>query len=164
MMNGKKQAIDDIVEKYKQAKGITDGIIDSHDLAGWALANDLYKPSRQDEIKLAAEAFSRHFREEMRTSKDGKRYRAKHAVKTKRNGKQMTLWADMDDLNVPVSHFDRAFIQRRQQIVGDCVQLKTDVDVCNEKRGSNIPLLLDFTEDVAEAEYLRDQDKGEDAA
>lgn len=163
-MSGKKQSIDDIVEQYKKAKGIADGIIDSHDLAGWALAHDLYRPSRQDEIKLAAEAFSRHFREEMRTSPDGKRYRAKHAVKEKRNGRQMTLWADMDDLNVPLSHFDKAFTQRRQQIVGDCIQLKTDVDVCNEKRGSHIPLLLDFTDDVTEAEYLRDQNKEKEAA
>ena len=98
----------------------------------------------------------------MRTSEDGKRYRAKHAVKEKRNGRQMSLWADMDDPNVPLAHFDKAFTQRRQQIVGDCFQLKTDVDVCNEKKGSNIPLLLDFTDDVAEAEFLRDNK--EDAA
>ena len=161
-MSGKKQTIDDIVGQYKKAKGIDDGIIDSHDLAGWALANGLYRPNRQDEIKLVAEAFSRHFREEMRTSEDGKRYRAKHAVKEKRNGRQMSLWADMDDPNVPLAHFDKAFTQRRQQIVGDCFQLKTDVDVCNEEKGSNIPLLLDFTDDVAEAEFLRDNK--EDAA
>lgn len=158
-MSGKKRAIDDIVEQYKQAKGIKNGIVDNNDLAGWALANRLIEPDQQDKIKLVAEVFSRHFREEMRTNPDGKRYRAKHAVKEKRDGRQTSLWADMDDLSVPNTHFDKAFTQRRNQIVGDCFQLKTDVDVCNEKRGSNIPLLLDFTDDVAEAEFLRDRKK-----
>ena len=157
--SGKKRAIDDIVEQYKQEKGIKNGIVDNNDLAGWALANGLIEPDQQDKIKLVAEMFSRHFREEMRTSPDGRRYRAKHAVKEKRDGRQMSLWADIDDLSVPLDHFDKAFTQRRNQIVGDCFQLKTDVDVCNEKRGSNIPLLLDFTDDVAEAEFLRDRKK-----
>lgn len=155
-MSAKKNEMNHIVEQYKQAKGITNGIVDTHDLAGWALNQGLYQPNRQDEIKLAAEAFSRHFREEMRTDPQGKRYRAKHAVKQSKNGKQYTLWADLDDANVPIEHFEKAFSQRRQQIIGDCFQLKTDVDVCNEKKGSTIQLSLDFTDDVAEAEYLRD--------
>ena len=155
-MSAKKDELNRIVEQYKQAKGIADGIIDTHDLAGWALDNGLYRPNLQDEIKITAEAFSRHFREEIRTDHTGKRYRAKHAVKQNQNGKQQTLWADLDDPNVPIEHFKKAFSQRRQQIVGDCFQLKTDVDVCNEKKGSNIQLPLNFEEDVAEAEYLRD--------
>lgn len=162
-MSAKKNEFNNIVEQYKKAKGITDGIIDSHDLAGWALDKGLCKPNFQDEIKLMAEAFSRHFREEMRTDPKGKRYRAKHAVKDKKNGQSRTLWADMDDPNVPVQHFEKAFSQRRRQIVGDCFQLKTDVDVCNEKKDSNIQLSLDFTEDVAEAEYLRDNEDNKPA-
>ena len=44
--------------------------------------------------------------------------------------------------------------QRRQQIVGDCRQLKTDVDSYNQNwnGGSAINLMLDFTWDVEEAE------------
>ncbi len=43
-------------------------------------------------------------------------------------------------------------LQRRQQIVGDCLQLKTDVDVYNDKRdlAEPIQIPLDFTLDVAE--------------
>ena len=56
---------------------------------------------------------------------------------------------------------ERAFGQRRKQIVGDCVQLKTDVDVYNEKHQENepIPLVLDFTDDVTEAQSLRSDDE-----
>lgn len=41
-----------------------------------------------------------------------------------------------------------------QQIVGDCVQLKTDVDVYNGRNPDKEPiqLVLDFTDDVAEIE------------
>ena len=42
---------------------------------------------------------------------------------------------------------------RRRQIVGDCRQLKTDVDSFNENRIPDAPiqLVLDFTADVAES-------------
>ena len=52
---------------------------------------------------------------------------------------------------------EKAFAQRREQIVGDCVQLKTDVDVYNDmNRGKQveIQLVLDFTEDVIERQLL----------
>ncbi|WP_161494534.1 hypothetical protein [Caulobacter sp. B11] len=46
----------------------------------------------------------------------------------------------------------RAFIQRREQIVGDCVQLATDVLVYNEMNTNVEPIqmVLDFTDDVTE--------------
>ncbi len=42
---------------------------------------------------------------------------------------------------------------RRRQIVGDCVQVKVDVDHYNATHPTEeqIPLELNFTEDVAEA-------------
>jgi len=51
-----------------------------------------------------------------------------------------------------------SFAQRREQIVGDCCRLKTDVDHYNDIRGDEDPviqLVLDFTEDVAEREIVR---------
>ena len=47
-----------------------------------------------------------------------------------------------------------AFQQRRNQIVGDCRQLKRDVDSYNDNNvyGGFIQLELNFTEDVAEME------------
>ena len=48
-----------------------------------------------------------------------------------------------------------AFTQRREQIVGDCHQLKTDVDVYNDMKKEKPPIQLElnFTDDVAEREY-----------
>ena len=47
-----------------------------------------------------------------------------------------------------------AFQQRRQQIVMDCLQLKTDVDSYNENRKpeSPIQMVFDFTDDLTELE------------
>jgi len=49
-----------------------------------------------------------------------------------------------------------AFQQRRQQIVGDCLQLKNDVDSYNENRKPDqlIQLVLDFTHDSEEIEAM----------
>lgn len=54
-------------------------------------------------------------------------------------------------------HMGIAFQQRRQQILGDCRQLKTDVDSYNENYNSAEPLqmVFDFTDDLAEAEPVR---------
>lgn len=49
----------------------------------------------------------------------------------------------------------RAFGQRREQVVGECVQLHTDVVVyndMNEGKVEPVDLRLDFSDDVAERE------------
>ncbi|HKX00428.1 MAG TPA: hypothetical protein VJN43_22005 [Bryobacteraceae bacterium] len=55
----------------------------------------------------------------------------------------------------PHDHMEKAFAQRREQIVGDCVQLKIDVDAYNDmntEKATQVQLVLDFTEDVVERE------------
>jgi hypothetical protein len=47
-----------------------------------------------------------------------------------------------------------AFQQRRQRIVGDCRQLKIDIDSYNANynaSGEPIQIVLDFTDDVTES-------------
>ena len=53
---------------------------------------------------------------------------------------------------------EKAFTQRREQIVGDNLQLKIDVDVYNDLvQGKHPPiqLVLDYTDDVAEREIMK---------
>ena len=61
-----------------------------------------------------------------------------------------------DARTAPRQFMEVAFQNRRQQIVGDCRQLKLDVDSFNENRNPDRPiqLVLDFTDDVAEMEAL----------
>lgn len=139
------------LERYQAEVG-GDGLIDPHEVAAWAYRNGLHKPNLKTVIDAIAADISQVFREEYRTDELGQRYRAKHAVRSKQGNKTMSLWADIDDTRAPREHFVRSFAQRRQQIVGDCFQLKTDVDVYNAKDPSQQPIQipLDFTYDVEE--------------
>ncbi len=145
--------IKDYIERYRREVR-DDGLIDPHDLAAWAYGNGLHKPTVRTIIDAIAADISQVFREEYRTAPDGRRYRAKHAATQKQGNKTLALWADLDDPAAPHQHFVRSFGQRRQQIVGDCFQLKTDVDVYNERRSPTVPIqmILDFTLDVEELE------------
>jgi len=76
-----------------------------------------------------------------------------------------TFWGVMG--HAPHAHMEKAFAQRRELIIGDNLQLKTDVDVYNDVyRGKNpeIQLVLDYTEDVAEREELLKMKNRRDAA
>jgi hypothetical protein len=121
-------------------------------MTGWAYKNGLHKPSDKTIIDVIAADIAQVFREEYRTDRLGGRYRAKHAAMTKTGSKTLSLWGDIDDPNAPHEHFVRSFGQRRQQIVGDCFQLKTDADVYNDVRKPEHPIqiVLDFTLDVEE--------------
>ncbi len=154
-MSGYSNAIKDYIERYKAEKG-SDGLLDPHAIAEWAYKHGLHKPSVTTIIDVIASDISQVFREEYRVDRLGRRYRAKHATTQKTGTRTLALWADMDDPNAPNAHFVKAFAQRRQQIVGDCVQLATDVDVYNEKRSPVEPIQipLDFTLDVMELQQV----------
>jgi hypothetical protein len=150
-MSGYSNAVKAYIERYKAETG-SDGLLDPHAVAEWAYKNGLHKPSVKTVIDAIATDIAQVFREEYRVDQYGRRYRAKHAATQKNGKKTLSLWADLDDPNAPHSHFVKSFAQRRQQIVGDCVQLKTDVDVYNDKRVPITPIQvpLDFTLDVME--------------
>jgi hypothetical protein len=99
---------------------------------------------------------SQALRDEYDTDSQGRRYRVNHAVRISKNGVQYTFWGMMGFASH--DHMERAFGQRRDQISGDNLQLKTDVDVYNDlNRGKRpaIQLVLDYTEDVAERQELQ---------
>lgn len=139
------------VDRYRREVG-SDGLVDPQEIALWAYQNGLHKPNPKTVIDIIAGDIAQMFREEYRVDRYGRRYRAKHAVTRKQNGQTLSLWGDLDDPNAPHSHFVKSFAQRRQQIVGDCVQLKTDADVYNDRRKPAEPIqtVLDFTLDVME--------------
>jgi len=85
------------------------------------------------------------------TSPQGRTVRAKHAARVEdANGHQTTLWADIR--TAPRKHMETAFRQRRGQILGECRQLKSDVDSYNENAspGIPIPMSFNFTYDLEE--------------
>jgi hypothetical protein len=123
----------------------------AHDVAEWAIRKRLWHPRPSDLADQCAEELSRAAREHYFTDAKGRRVRAKHSARAMRDGKQYFLWADIR--TAPRPHMELAFRQRRIQIVGDCKQLKRDVDSYNDanSRLPKIPMLFDFTDDLAEA-------------
>ena len=89
-------------------------------------------------------------REEYITDAQGRTVRAKHAARIE----QAVLGADIR--TAPREHMEIAFKQRRRAILGDCRQLKLDVDSFNDNRSPEqpIPLTFDFTNDLLEIEAL----------
>jgi hypothetical protein len=130
----------------------------AHQIAEWAVQSKRWTPQHYTIIAQFADQISRAMREEYITDLQGRRVRAKHVARILRNGKQMALWVGIDDATPDHhKHMRIAFQQRRQQIVGDCQQLKTDVDSYNENNnpGGRISMVFDFTSDLEEAELLR---------
>lgn len=121
----------------------------------WAVHEGLLELPEIDPYDVLAGQMSTALRDEYQTDNKGRRYRVNHAVRVTSSGVQYTFWAAMGW--APHDHMERAFSQRRDQIIGDNLQLKTDVDVYNElNKGKNpaIQLVLDYTDDVAEREAL----------
>lgn len=116
----------------------------------WAVNKGIISLPDVDPYDALADDMARALREEYATDSKGRRYRVNHAVRITRRGVQYTMWAMLAD--APREHMQRAFIQRREQVVGDLVQLATDVEVYNDmnKGVEPIQLVLDFTHDVDE--------------
>ncbi|HUV04019.1 MAG TPA: hypothetical protein VMX94_02810 [Armatimonadota bacterium] len=142
-----------IADKYREAGQPWPAA--TRDIAAWAIREDLWTPSRTDLLNQCADQLARAMREEYITDAQGRSVRAKHVAKSWRNGELIGLWDDIRTADR--QHMAIAFQQRRQQIVGDCRQLKTDVDSYNENRNDGVPinLVLDFTQDVEELEATK---------
>ena len=78
-----------------------------------------------------------------------------HPIVEENGGKMLSLWGDMRDISH--SHMKRSFQQRRSQILGNCRQLKIDIDSYNENMNDDLPIQLsfNFTNDLMEQELVR---------
>ncbi|PKN17698.1 MAG: hypothetical protein CVU71_14810 [Deltaproteobacteria bacterium HGW-Deltaproteobacteria-6] len=142
----------------KQLQKIVDAYIDdgqnwpatTRQIAAWAVLKKLWQPQSSAIIDQCADQLARAMREEHIIDPQGRTVRAKHVARISKNGEQTALWADIR--TAKAEHMEIAFQQRRQQVVGDCRQLKTDVDSFNENRKPEKPIqiIFDFTYDIEE--------------
>ena len=144
----KKEEMRRIIRLYKEKTGKKE--YEMHEVAefavktmGWPL------PTPKGPMDQLAELFSKAAREETRKdSVTGHSYRANLAATTWSGGKQLTLWADIDQ--APRKFARKSFVQRREQMVGDAVQLTLDLRHWNRVNQNEEPIdmPMDFTEDV----------------
>lgn len=117
-------------------------------IAAWAVREKKWAPHPSSLISQCAEELVVAMREEIIRDPQGRTVRAKHAARIE----QMVLWADIRTASR--EHMAIAFKQRRKQIVGDCRQLKFDVDSFNQSRSEISPIQMsyNFTNDLLELE------------
>lgn len=143
----KKQEMQRLIHHYKEVTGKTE--VSMHEIARFAVSKGWPLPSPIDPIERLAKDFSEAARAEIRYDKTtGKPYRANHAFSVSRDGKQLSLWIDIDEAaRTPML---KSAVQRREQMVGDALQLSFDLDHWNSMHPDEEPIALplDLTDDV----------------
>ena len=143
----KAQEMHTIIKLYREATGKDS--IDMHEVARYAAGIGWPLPKPKTALDRLAEQFSSAARTEMRKDEvTGRPYRANLAVTTWQGSQQSTLWTDIDVAPRHIAH--RSFQQRREQMIGDAVQLTFDAMHWNRiNEGENpIEMPMDFTDDV----------------
>lgn len=146
-MAKKSQEMQSIIKRYKEASG--NSSVDMHEVAKFAVGMGWPLPKPKTAIERLAEQFSGAAREEVRRDEvTGRPYRVNLAVTTWQGNQQTTLWHDIDEAPRPIAQ--RSFQQRREQMVGDAVQLTFDVMHWNRVNEVEDPITMemDFTDDV----------------
>jgi hypothetical protein len=123
-------------------------------IARWAIGRKLWDIHPSKIVRQCADQLAQAMREEFITDPQGRRVRAKHAAPYPEQGKLQLKWDDMR--TATHNHMEMAFAHRRQQIVGDCRQLKWDINSYNENYRATterpVQEVFDFTDDLAELE------------
>ena len=146
-MANKQQRMWRIIRLYKETTGRAE--IDMHEVAKFAARKGWPLPKPADPLDLLAKELSQAAREEVRRDKStGQPYRANHAMTVRRGAQQMTLWIDIDE--APRKPMVKCLVQRREQMVGDGLQLTLDADHWNSIHPEDEPidLPMDLAPDI----------------
>lgn len=144
-MSTKHQNYQKCIRHYKDITGERE--VDLKKVAEWMIANGHKPPTPKTASELLAVDLATAAREETRYDKNtGRPYRANHAFPTSSGN----LWFDIDE-NPPRRKMHMSLMKRREQMVGDGLQLTLDADHWNTQNGGQEPIKipLDFELDVA---------------
>ena len=142
----------DIVRRYQESGEAWPAT--AKQIAAWALGQQLWVPRHDSLVSQCAEQIAAAMREEYYVDPQGRSVRTKHSARVMLHGEQLHMWTDMRAGDSKLMRV--AFQQRRQQVVGDCRQLKNDVDSFNENNnaGRPIQMVFDFTQDLEELDAM----------
>jgi hypothetical protein len=148
-MTKKQKEMQFIIEAWKKSTGNTE--IKMHEVAHYAITKHNWPlPAPISAEERLAKEFSQAAAEVTRQdSKTGQAYRVYHAVKLDGAG-QGVFWVDIDE--APRKHMVKSAFARREQVVGDMLQLTLDLNHWNRVNPNEQPIVAetDITPDVAE--------------
>lgn len=151
-----------IFERYRSE--VSPEPVDLKTVAEWAIDQELWTPRPIDLSTSLANDMADALREKKRIDRDGREYRAFIPVRNKASdGLPLFKWGDIDD--APRAHVEKHVQQERRSIVSDCYALQMKVDHYNAAHPDEeaLQLILDFTDDVAEAKIAKGIEDGEAA-
>ena len=140
--------IQSLSRRYKIEMGVSE--IDVHEFADWMVRKGWPLPAPTSPKERLVKNITRALREEMRHNRvTGRPYRANHAYPIGVN-RQGTLWAWIDIDEAPREPMRKSLQTRREQMVGDALQLSFDADHWNALHPDedSIMIELDFADDV----------------
>lgn len=149
-----------MIKLYKVKTGKTE--LDPLEIAKFAVKNGVTLPTPDDPMKKLVKRVSQAAREEMRTDrKTGRPYRAYHSLPIKQGQDTFFFWVDIEDATR--AQMVRSANKRREQVVGDVVQLTFDLDHWAAANPQEEPINLetDFGPDI---EWRKASDEEDDAA
>lgn len=135
-----------IIRDYKAETGKTE--VDMKEVALYAVRKGMKLPAPKNPIDRLASEFAKAARDEIKhDALTGKPYRVNHAIPVN-YGMQIHLWVDIDE--APRHHMYKSLINRREQMVGDGLQLTYDADHWNNihPEAEPIQIPMDFTDDI----------------
>jgi hypothetical protein len=159
-VSGYKENMLHIWEQYH--KEVSADPTDLRDVGAWARSKRLWAPRPIDVDTSFAREMADVLREQVRTDKDGRQYRAFIPAKTKgKDGLPLFKWADIDV--APRSHVEKGIQGERRSIANDCFALAMKVDHYNAMHPKEDPLqvVFNFEEDIEEMKIAKgiDDDK-----
>lgn len=146
-MATKNQLLQEMIRRYKESTGNKE--IDMHEVARFAIRQGWRPPAPISAEDRLAKELSQSAREEHRRDpRTGRSYRVYHAVPRVLNGQTSFSWVDIDE--APRKPMFKSLMQRREQMVGDGLQLSLDADHWNSIHATEEPIVipLDFTDDI----------------
>ena len=132
-----------LIRRYKSETGEAE--VDMHKVAKWAVDKGWPIPTPTNPIDRLAAEFTQAAREEIKIDELTKQpYRVNHAYQVG----QTAFWIDIDE--APREPMRKSLIARREQMVGDGLQLTFDADHWNSIHPEEEPIQipLDFTQDI----------------
>lgn len=137
----KKKDLQRLIRHYKDETGEFE--VDMKKVAKFAQLMGYKMPVPKDPLDILASELSRAARDEIDHDKEtGRPFRVNHAYPVKHGGQTSFFWVDIDE--APRKVISKAFNLRREQMVGDGLQLSYDQDRWNSKNPDEAKIELDF--------------------
>jgi hypothetical protein len=123
------------------------------EIAEWAVVHDRYELTRGMAVSQCAERIGRAMGLEHVRDRKGRSVRKYYAARLREDGQLVMKWHDWD---APRPFMEIAGANRRNQILGECRQLKTDMDSYSDRHCAEAPIQIDFNFniDLEELEQL----------